>query len=156
MRALPLLVCILAQAAEAPRFDQFPSGPIFRGTPAPARPRTRAQLLYRTMIRDGAKQGPNFAGHLTVVQWGCGTGCIAIAMVDAKNGELYKLPFDSLMLDADSAVEAEPLSFRLDSGLLIVNACVDGEKCGTSYYEWTGTTLKLLLSKPAKLVPPRK
>jgi len=30
---------------------------------------------YRTMLRKGAKKGPNFASHFTVVQWGCGTQC---------------------------------------------------------------------------------
>jgi hypothetical protein len=54
------------------------------------------------MLREGAKQGPNFAGHYTVVMWGCGSDCMEVAVVDAKTGHVYFVPFTvSPSMEAD-------------------------------------------------------
>src|SRR5262245_19409738 len=41
---------------------------------------------FRTRLREGAATGPNFAGHFTIVTWGCGTDCQVTAVVDALSG----------------------------------------------------------------------
>jgi hypothetical protein len=38
------------------------------------------------------RPGPNFAGHRIVIAWGCGSGCIEMAMSDAEPGTVYSLP----------------------------------------------------------------
>lgn len=45
---------------------------------------------FRTQIRSQCKEnGINFAGHFTVVQWGCGTECSEFAIVDRITGHIY-------------------------------------------------------------------
>jgi hypothetical protein len=62
--------------------------------------------MYRTRIRDGLtnpdgafrgseyvhSKGPNFAGHYFVLNWGCGTGCLMMVVVDALTGHVYPPP----------------------------------------------------------------
>jgi hypothetical protein len=96
---------------EPPRFEDYPVARIFKGTPAPVDLRSHPQARsFRTRLHAGAKHGPNFAGHLTIVTWGCGTSCRQLAIVDAKTGGVTFGPLYT--------VEVE---FRLASRLLIVN-----------------------------------
>ncbi len=56
-----------------PRFEAF-STPVI--SLKPARVDLESHPLakrYRTRLREGAAEGPNFAGHFTIVGWGCGT-----------------------------------------------------------------------------------
>jgi hypothetical protein len=70
----PLLApALLATASlHAEEFDKYPGEAPLRGAPTKpilSEPRAR---LYRTALRDGAKEGPNFNGHYRLVDWGCG------------------------------------------------------------------------------------
>jgi len=94
------------------------------------------------MIRDAAAKGPNFAGHFTIAQWGCGAGCVSIAIVDEKTGHVWDGPFKALSMKATDS--QEPLEFRLDSRLLIAHGCPEEKNCDDYYYELTGTGFKLL------------
>lgn len=66
---------------------------------------------YRTKLREGAKEGPNFAGHYTIVTYGCGTQCRESWVIDAKTGKIIDR--------FESSLESK---YELDSRLLIVNA----------------------------------
>jgi hypothetical protein len=57
---------------------------------------TRRARTYRTVIREGAKEGPNFAGRYTIVTWGAGLATFSMAVVDAKTGIVYFPPFKSV------------------------------------------------------------
>jgi hypothetical protein len=96
----------------APRFEDFAVPVEFKGKPAPvdlsSDPDARR---FRTKLREGAKEGPNFAGHYTIVSWHCGTECQVVAVVDAKTGRVYFAPF----------VPEEGFDFRLNSSLFIAN-----------------------------------
>jgi len=46
-----------------------------------------AKAFY-TRITETVSSGPNFAGHYTVVYWGCGTDCYGYAIVDAATGKV--------------------------------------------------------------------
>lgn len=48
---------------------------------------------YRTRIRNGLLEGPNFAGHFSIIMIGCGTGCRFAYVADAKNGEVFPFPY---------------------------------------------------------------
>lgn len=139
---------------KVPRFENYSATSKFIGKPAKPDVKTQARARrFRTMIREGAAQGPNFAGHYTVVFWGCGTGCAEFAIVDAKNGQVF-FPADMTYVDGTfvgfDPNEAETgiptLRYRLDSSLLVVVGSPDEDetRTGVSYYEWNGKNLKKL------------
>ena len=81
MRILTLTVSIAAIVVGnegITRFEDYPVTAIFKGTPALPKLRL-GDRLFRTRIRKGAAKGPNFAGHYTIADWGCGTRCVSIA-----------------------------------------------------------------------------
>jgi hypothetical protein len=45
--------------------------------------------MFITRITDGCDEGINFAGHYTLVYWGCGTSCQSGVIVDRKTGKIY-------------------------------------------------------------------
>lgn len=77
------------------------------------------------MLCNGASKGPDFAGHYTVVVWGCGADSFSLAVVDARNGKVYFPPFrcitlaggyDALLIEGK---EVDNPAYRKDSALLI-------------------------------------
>jgi hypothetical protein len=90
MRFLAILLVLVTgihpQSPKLPSFKEFQAAEGFSGKPAAPVLRTPNQRLFRTMIRQGAATGPNFAGHYTIADWGCGAGCVSIAVADAKDG----------------------------------------------------------------------
>src|SRR2546425_8037819 len=78
------------QASHPPRFEEYPARAPFSGKPAPVNlASNRNARRYRTVLRQGAAQGPNFAGRYTIVKWGCGSPCKAFAIIDAKTGGVW-------------------------------------------------------------------
>jgi hypothetical protein len=142
----------LLAASSTPTFDQFRAQEKFAGTPAAPILRTRLQRTFRTMIQEAARAGPNFAGHFTLAEWGCGAGCVSMAVVDEKSGRVSDGPFALLGYDLAYVYEGgeEQLDFRTDSRLLIARGCPGEKDCGTYYYEWTGEQFKLIRKSPAQ------
>ena len=116
----------------APNFAQYPAEayrgpenlPDFRG-------RDRRHAMYRTRILQGAKAGPNFAGHLVMVLIGCGAGCAFVPVVDLRTGRVLDFPLggeDNLSLDLSYNVGS-----RLVSARYIAN-----ERCKSENVVWTG------------------
>jgi hypothetical protein len=66
---------------------------------------------YRTVIREGAKAGVNFAGHYTVVTIGCGTSCIRAVVIDRMTGKVQFTPVGPGL----------GVAIRVDSALLIAD-----------------------------------
>ncbi len=133
-------------AAGPPEFKDLPAVEQFAGKPAPVDLKSGSKARrFRTVLRDGAKTGPNFAGHYTVVKWGCGTACAEFAIVDAKTGRVYfptTIKFNSYALVHDGT---EPFQFQKDSALfIIVGEPDETDKLGVYYYKWTGSDLKLI------------
>jgi hypothetical protein len=160
-RLLAILVTLatlsVAQVADAPRFEQFPVSEKFSGKPAAPVLRTANDRGFRTQIRTGAAEGPNFAGHLTIARWGCGSSCWMIAVIDARTGrmihdipEFFSFAFLKFADGTASGDDAfEPLSYRLDSQLLIMRGCPNEADCSLRYYEWNGSKFRLLRKLPA-------
>jgi hypothetical protein len=144
-----------------PRFEDFkvPTPlPPRQGIASVARPgpqgpglpdETAAQLNSR--LREAAKEGPDFAGHYAVVQWGCGSNCVNMVIVDVQTGSIYSTPF--LGVAGGFSV---PLTYRLDSRLFVVTGRLeivdvrdhsfhDGPFRRFFYY-WNGNRLKLVTS----------
>jgi len=119
---------------------------IFEGTLAAPKLRP-GDRLFRTRIREGAARGPNFARHYTIAEWGCGMGCVSIAIVDASDGRMYDAPFTALAWGKPLMKyegEFQPVAYKLNSRLLIVRGCPEEENCGSYFYEWSGSRFKLI------------
>jgi len=154
MKGLLVLVCLTAWGADIPKFGDFPAGEVFSGRPAVPVLKRAKDRTFRTRIREGAEKGPNFAGHYTVAEWGCGTECVDAAMIDAKTGAVLDLPFSFLTWGPGSFEDGakwpgddfEPIAHQKGSRLLIVRGCEDDKRsnCGAFYYEWMGKQFRLL------------
>lgn len=127
--------------------------------------------MFRTNLRNAAKEGVNFAGHFILTGWGCGTDCSHWAIIDARNGRVFfpaefagvssgfcelperKLPADMPSLDDEAS---GPLYFRNDSRMIILTGYTagglddDDDKCGNYFFEWTGTRLRQVRLFPGK------
>lgn len=137
--------------SNAPTFDQYSVSAPYKGpVAAPDVKSHPLSRLFRTMIRDGAKRGPNFAGHYTLVFWGCGTSCAALAIVDAKTGKVFHLKnlqtIDSINVAFE---EIDPpdghlLKFRRDSKLLVLIGGINEDPAlrGISYFLWEHERLR--------------
>jgi hypothetical protein len=152
-------------AESNPRFEDFPVASSFHGKPAsPVFPKGRP---FPPEIQEAARKGPNFAGHYTIAEWGCGSGCVSFAIMDAISGRVnYPTPFVGLTIPYRGAANGrqyDGLQYRLDSSLFIADGCLedpvtdDSSKvdidCGTKYYKWERNRFVLILSVPA---PARK
>lgn len=120
--------------------------------------------LFRTAIREGARHGPNFAGHYTLIPIGCGAGTVCVAIADAQTGRVYFPPelrnATALMTDTGGQ-DVEILNYRKNSRLLVVigSPNEDSERAGVSYYSWGSGKLSLTRFIPAAWLcgqPPEK
>jgi hypothetical protein len=132
-----------------PAFLDYPIGENFQGLPAPVDLASHPLASqFRTMLRNAAAAGPNFAGHYVLASWGCGSGCLQFAIVDARNGNVFFPPAIRHVM-MTHVMEPEDASkrprFRRDSALLIVvGATNEGADEGISYYRWTDRELQLI------------
>jgi hypothetical protein len=106
------LVTPPAHGFVAPTFDDFTVPPTTLRHVEPPDVSSGEARAYRTVLREAAKAGVNFAGHYTVVKWGCGVPCKRLALIDRRTGTVYFSP-------VWPALGAE---FRVDSALLIVDS----------------------------------
>jgi hypothetical protein len=133
-------------------FSDFSVQERFHGKPVAvdfsSNPQTKT---YRTRLRDGAMSGPNFAGHYTIVIWGCGTACQQFAIVDASTGKVFfskDVPYVSF---GDRPGEPYGLQFRANSRLLAVYGHIrEDDPKGIFFYTWDGVRLTLVKSIPQK------
>ncbi|MDX0594939.1 hypothetical protein GOD17_06925 [Sinorhizobium medicae] len=84
----------LASKADFPRAARYAVTERFTGrTKLPDfRGRDRKFNSFRTRIRNGMREGPNFAGHFSVIQIGCGTGCTFAIVGDNNSGRPANFP----------------------------------------------------------------
>jgi len=136
---------VFAEHHVTERFTGTPAKPDLTGSPDAKR--------YATTIREGAKTGPNFAGHFTIIEWGCGSECQRSAIVDAKTGAVYFPEFTS----------SWGMLYRPDSNLLIVNP-IDPQAVAddrvpawmvTEFYQWDGRKLVKLAESKDMIIDPQ-
>lgn len=148
MRSLSITICLAAtylgdvraqQQQPAFPFARYPATVRFTGRPGPIDFASDTDARrFRTVLRAGARTGPNFAGAFTIVLWGCGTACRQLAIVSARTGAVYFAPF---------AVGYD-VHYRRTSELLVVDsytcALQDADLRGPRWrqlYRWNGTRL---------------
>ena len=133
-----------------PKFGDFSVTEAFHGQPARPVLVTDGDRMFRTRIRSEARKGPNFAGHYTIVKWGCGSSCASFLVVDAISGRVYHNVFGILGFlykGTASGRDYRGLEYRLSSSLLVIDGCPEhvkaeseskeeGDTCGTHYYKW--------------------
>lgn len=138
-------------ARRAPQFADYPAGAVFRGTPAaPDFKRSPAADRFGPLLREGARRGPNFAGHLRVVEWSCGTNCQSWMVVNTKSGRIHDSPEPGVF----------GLEYQLNSRLLVVNTLarfkredpVSGVPTA-KYYVWRNDRFELIRTR---VVPRRE
>ena len=144
-----------AGAAGAPRFADYPAGAVFRGTPAaPDFKRNPAAERFATLLREGSRRGPNFAGHLRVVEWSCGPNCQSWMIVNTKTGRIHDAPEPGVF----------GLEFQLDSRLFVVNTLgrfkATDPPAGVpiaKYYVWRNERFELIQTRavPKSRAQPR-
>ena len=100
------------------------------------------------MIREAAAKGANFTGRYAVAEWGCGAGCVQMAVVDTQSGAVFEGPFGALpggALAVDGGGEADQLGvfYRWTARFSLRAAAPNEKACGTYYYRWNGAQFQL-------------
>lgn len=122
-----------------PRFDSYPATLALISRPSEVDFNSHPEAKrYRTMLRNGQEEGPNFAGDMTVVSWGCGTACTTLALISVMDGKVA---------DIQSGC-GEP-DFSHQSRLLIWRSDNATEGCDTKYLLWDGEHLAPLPYTPS-------
>ena len=93
--------------------------------------RDREYSSYRTAIVSEMRSGPNFSGHYTVVELGCGTGCRFVVVGDSMTGRLYSFPYGG-----EGYYELW-LTYNVKSEMISSQWRSDG-KCNKEDFIWSG------------------
>src|SRR5689334_16959216 len=114
-----ICICCSAQAVKrqgTPRYEDYAVAKTYKGKPALPLINNSQARAFRTRLREGAAKGPNFAGHYTIVTWGCGTGCQQMAVVDAQTGRVYfPKSLSTITYNLVENMEDAGLKYRLNS-----------------------------------------
>ncbi len=143
-------------AESVPRFSDYPATRQAQpraGELVELRLTTSITRRYTTVLHREFGQPANFAGHLRVALWGCGSDCRNFAILDKHTGVAYTLPrveeIAGVMGNDDERVE-----FRQDSRLLVIAGSLDDASApGRFYYLWTGKRLERIGSAPLAIEP---
>ena len=128
-----------------PQFQEFPTSNTRIDFVVPIDfSKNEKAVEFKAVLNKGIESGSNFASQYAVVSWGCGTECQAIAIVNAKNGDVYFSPFSAFSYGVD---------FKLNSSLIIINPISNIKEVHedeipswlkTYYYNWNGNELELI------------
>lgn len=130
--ALAATLLAATSAAAEPHFADYPSR-IHLKAKFVLPKLTGSLAQYRTRIRAGMKAGPNFGGHFTVIEIGCGTSCIFAFLIDAKDGRVVDFP-----LGGEDNYQLK-MKYEIDSTLLQADwmdtKVGDYDTCIRRYYD---------------------
>jgi hypothetical protein len=139
-----MMLAVRVAAGEPPRFEDYPVSQVFHGTPVSPVLSTRHARAFRTELRRQAASGPNFAGHYTLARWGCGAGCVTVAVIDALSGEVWFAPFTFQDAVKDRQIVCDHASdFKITSRLFVAQGEIDG-RVGSHYFTWVDGHLSLV------------
>ncbi|HMV46348.1 MAG TPA: hypothetical protein PLD20_33270 [Blastocatellia bacterium] len=114
-------LCLGATAQDKiPKFKDYPVTEVYHG-PVAQLVLTKDDLMFRTRLKEAAKEKPNFAGNYILTFWGCGTECVMGAMIDAKTGKVYWLPSSLCCWGTLVDDKFSPIEYRLNSKLLVLS-----------------------------------
>jgi hypothetical protein len=130
--------------AQDPSADQYKVEQVYSGkTKLPQfKGRDKAYREFRTVIRDGMKDGVNFAGEYSVVQYGCGAGCSIAVVADNRTGQVFDFP------RGGESNTYMTLQYAKDSRLIIAQwASYDDSACHIDFFEWKGSKADLISTR---------
>ena len=118
-----------------PQFKDYPATEKFTGRNAPVII-GKNERMFRTRLREAAKEKPNFAGRYILTSWGCGTSCLMGAVIDAKTGKVYWWNFTVCCWE-NTDEDFNPIEFRLNSRLLVFSGLRnEGGATGAHFYKF--------------------
>lgn len=137
-----------APAAAEPQFADYPARTYLKGKPVV--PKLAGDLAqFRTRIRNGMKAGPNFGGHFTLIEIGCGGACIFAFLVDASNGKVLDFP-----IGGEENYQLQ-MKYGLDSTLLQADWMDTGlgnhDTCVRRFYDIASGTLTKVAEQTYKV-----
>ena len=132
------------RAREDAIFREYAVTPVRQENLRPVRVQidTRLKRTYRTRLREAAGGKPVFAGSVAVDEFGCGTGCSSLAMVDLRTGA------SALLHGISEPWSNKRIEMRSGSRALHVVGDVDETVPGDRWYVWTGSGLELMAFQP--------
>ena len=150
--AILLGIPALAQKAKTPQFSDLPAVVEKARVKTIDFKRNPDARSFRTRLSEALKEGVNFAGHFVVTGWGCGTGCVSGAIIDARTGNVFwpEQFHDIGVWYDENTYTDKPVDYRKNSRLFVVNGSPgtkEGEADkpqGTYYYEWKNNHLRLI------------
>ena len=158
---LLLLGAVVSSQAQVPKFSQYPAKVEKVTAKAIDFKHSPGASGFRTRLTAALREGRvTFAGRFILAGWGCGTGCISTAIIDAGTGRVYfPEPIGGIAVGDDESgnyVE-NAIEFRKNSRLVIVHGTpgtqIDRETyppTGDYYYEWKDYRLRLIKPVPKK------
>lgn len=154
--AFVLFICFGQASAQkrndTPRLSDYPVTNIFSGKNAPVKLVSSTDRRYRTVLREAAKEEPDFAGHHRIALAGCGTNCMIAAAINLRTGRVYWFPetiFHGLSDEVDALIGDGVAKYSVDSKLLVFSSLKDrdsGEYVYLQYYLFEGNRFTLLRS----------
>jgi hypothetical protein len=167
---LRFLTCVLLLVASpafagdwkhAPRSEDYAVHEKFVGKPAPVVLVSSKDRLFKTVLRQQAKKGANFAGHYTMAVFGCGMDSFLVAVIDEKTGHVYWPPFGCISLAGGFGItlpegkgDSPNPAFRIDSRLFLTVGIEDKEEAdpkdrAVQFWIFDSGRFTLLYSIPA-------
>jgi hypothetical protein len=136
-----------AQNANHPLFSDFPVSTTYTGQSHNPNLATPQAQKFRSRLIEGASEKANFAGHYIVIQWGCGTGCVSGAVLDALSGHVTFFPFVYVCCWGNVNADFKPISFRLNSHLIVFSGQLNEKgKVGVHYFNFDADRFEFIES----------
>lgn len=140
---LGLLAADAQTGNRPPQFNDYPVTETWHGVPPRLKLVTPSERMFRTRLTKAAKQPPSFAGHYQFPIWGCGSACVAGAIIDLKTGSVFPPPLGGngdgwnrwLICGGGGMIEGNYTDYRPDSRLMIVR-CQNGDATDWHYLVW--------------------
>jgi hypothetical protein len=150
-------IAVQAQSGRVPTYGQFPTKLEKATARAIDFKNSPGAWGFRTRLRDALRRGVNFSGRYILTGWGCGTGCVSGAIIDARTGRVYfpdEMGNIGVGDDETTGMYYErPVEYRKNSRLLVIHG-IPGTQIdenadlptGDYFYEWKNNRLRLISS----------
>jgi hypothetical protein len=132
---------IASHAAEAQDYNRYPVPEYHGRIVAPKFTGSGKQFSnLRTVIRQGFRRGPDYAGHFALIPVGCGAGCVIYVVGDLRSGELFNFP-----IGGEGYISLS-LTYVPSSRLVLAkwDDSFEGQRCTIRPYLLSGKTFRQL------------
>ena len=142
---LYLLIAVMPCHAQTrpPRYDGYTVEPTFPRHSARVRinsgPDTRC---FRTMLRSTVRSGQRFAGHYAILNWGCGSECSRIGIVDLRTGKTYVSPFGIGVINLQARPNSRLMIANSPKWIQATYGDAPPDYISSQYYVWDGVRLR--------------